>query len=229
MRLSIHRTFVSHIENWWWFAFAVLLSLLVVGVSFIGEIVQNADYTLPQRLRVSIMIIGLLALWGLALQKPILEQDFWRLFFFFSLMVYVLLMVPENRYELPSLWRVISYVIFVTIHVPCYMGMCIYGFCSKQIWKLPQDERIAPYIKFPHYKWVRRTKWFKKWLGFLKLSAAVVLIILCLTFIPLIIRNNRVLYRQGNPPEFYERMLKYRRTTIPQLHEFERLFPDYLW
>jgi hypothetical protein len=68
----------------------------------------------------------------------------------------------------------------------------------------------------------------RKQLGFLKLAGTAGVVIFCLTVVPAVIRNNRVVYIEGNPPEVYERMLKYRRTTISELREFERLFPSYL-
>jgi len=87
---------------------------------------------------------------------------------------------------------------------------------------------IVPMVNSQH-KWLRRKIWLRDNTGLLKLPAIVVVIILCLTFIPMIIRNNRVIYHQGCPPEFNTRLLKYRRTTITQLPEYERLFPNYLY
>jgi hypothetical protein len=108
------------------------------------------------------------------------------------------------------------------------MGLFIYAFRSKQIWEQAGLKPKTIPIVYSQYKWVRRKKWLKENIGLHKWLALVSLIIVCLTFIPMIIRNNRVIYPQGSPPEFYKRMLKYRRTTISQLPEFERLFPNYL-
>lgn len=114
------------------------------------------------------------------------------------------------------------------IIIPYYIGLFVYAFCSKQIWGEAEYKTSATYMKYPHYKWVRRKRWVRKNVGLFKWLAIVALIILCLTLIPMITRNIRVIYPQGHPPEFYKRMLEYRRTTIPQLPEFERLFPKYL-
>jgi hypothetical protein len=223
VKLLIHRKLVSQIKNWWWSVFALFLTMFF-GISFIGWIIQNTDLTILQRLQASVDIIGLLALWGLGLQRPIFQNIFWCLFFFVNLIIDVSCVIFGQRYELSLLWCLILYLVFLTVAVPYYIGIFIYAFRSKQIWKKEQDEPAAIYTEYPYHKWLRR----KRWLGFLKSSATVALIILCLTFIPEVIRNNRVVYPWGNPPRSYERMLKHRRTTIPELQEFERLFPNYL-
>jgi hypothetical protein len=216
-----------NIKNWWWFAAAVLLTLLLL-VSFVGGIIQNTNYTMLQRLHSSFYAVALLTLWGLSLQRRILEEGFWRLFFFFNLMVDVVFMIFDKRYALPFLWCVISYVTFGFVHLPCYIGMFIYAFGSRQVWGGGGHKPNSTYPAYPRFKWVRRKKWLRKRLGSLKWFATAAVIILCLTFIPLIIGNNRVVYPEGDPPEWHENRLKYRRTTIPELQEFERLFPNYL-
>jgi hypothetical protein len=223
MKFLILRKLLYPFKNWWWSAFALFLTVLF-GASFIRWIIQNADLTILQRLQASVDIIGLLALWGLGLQRPIFQRIFWRLFFFVNLIIDVSCVIFGPMYELSLLWCLIFLLVFLTVAVPYYIGIFVYAFCSKHIWKKQQDQPSAIYADYSYEKWLRR----KKRLSLLRTSAAVALIILCLTFIPEIIRNNRVVYPHGKPPEFFERMLKYRRTTIPELLQFERLFPGYL-
>jgi hypothetical protein len=218
---------MSKIKNWKWCAFALLLTVFF-GVPFVGGIIDNTDYTILERLQVSANILGLLAFWGLGLQKRVFQQLLWRLFFFIDASIFVLGMIFGKKYDVPLLWCVIFYLVLAAVTVPYYIGMFIYAFRSKQIWEETGQNSSPPYLDYPHFKWVRRKKWLRKRLGSLKWFATAAVIILCLTFIPLIIRNNRVLYPQGDPPECHEHMLKYRRTTIPELQEFERLFPNYL-
>jgi hypothetical protein len=197
------------------------------GILFVSGIIHNTYLTVLQRLSVSVNIFGLLAFWGLGLQKRIFRQYFWRLYFFIDALVFVLLLVFGRKYNVPLLWCIIFCLITAIVYVPYYIGMFIYAFRSKHIWEEAGYKPSAIYREYTHYPWLIK-KWFKQLAGFFKLPATVALVILCLTFIPAIIRNNRVIHPVGNSPKFYERMLKYRRTTIPELQEFERLFPNYL-
>lgn len=219
---------ISQIKNWKWFAFAVFITLLSV-VCFVFGIILNSYYTILERLCISAGCISLLAFWGLALQKRIFNRLFWRLFFFIDLFLSILCIVFSRRYwYLPLRWIIIFFIPQIVLGIPYYIGMFIYAFRSKQIWgQAALMPTIVPMVNSQH-KWLRRKIWFRENSGLFKLPAIAVVIILCLTFIPMIIRNNRVIYHQGCPPEFNTRMLKYRRTTIPQLPEFERLFPNYL-
>jgi len=223
----LKRKLISQIKNWKWFAFAVFTTLLL-GFIFVASIIINTYYPMLDRLAASINLVSLLAFWGLALQKRIFYQFFWRLFFFIEVLLLVLLLIFGPRYDLQLLWHIIIYVTSVLISILWYVGLFIYAFRSKQIWgQAGLMSKIVPMV-YSQYKWVRRKRWLRENACILKLPAIVAAIILCLTFIPMIIRNIRVIYPQGNPSEFYTRMLKYRRTTIPQLPEFERLFPNYL-
>ncbi|MHC4185652.1 MAG: hypothetical protein ACYSUC_10695 [Planctomycetota bacterium] len=226
MRLSIRRTFVPHIKNWRWTGFALFLTLLF-GIELVGGIVQNTHYTMLERLQGSFSIFGLLPLWGLALQKRIFQQLFWRLFFFIDASGCLLLLIFGQRYNLPLLWAVIIYVVAVVVTLTYYVGLFIYAFRSEQIWAAARRPRLT-YPDYPHLKWARRKQWLKNRVGLIKYFGISALTICCLTFVPLIIRNNRVIYPDGMPSERYEHMLEYRRTTIPELEEFERLFPCYL-
>jgi hypothetical protein len=218
---------MSKINNWKWCAFALLLTVLF-GATFIGTIIDNTDLTILERLQASVSIVGLLAFWGLGLQKRIFQKVFWRLFLFVDASILFLCMISGKKHELPVLVCVIVYLVIAAVTIPYYIGMFIYAFRSKQIWGETEHRSSPTYLNYPHLKWVRRKRWLRKRLGSLKWFAIVTVIILCLTFIPLIIRNNRVIYSEGEPPEWHQDMLKYRRTTIPELQEFENLFPNYL-
>jgi hypothetical protein len=201
---------------------------LWLGFPFVGGIIVNIYYSLLERLGLSVHLISLLALWGLALQKKFFYQFFWRLLFFIDVLLFVLLLIFGPRYDLPLLWCIIILSTSVVISILWYMGLFIYAFRSKHIWEQAGLKPKTKPIVYSQYKWVRRKKWLKEHTGLLIWPVIVVVIILCLTFIPIIIRNNRVIYPKGYPPEFYKHILKYRRTTIHQLPEFERLFPNYL-
>jgi hypothetical protein len=181
-----------------------------------------------ERLQCSFGILGLLALWALGLEKRIFQQLFWRLFFFIDASVCLLAVIFGREYDLPLLWCVVLYVVSAAVTLPYYIGLFIYAFRSKHIWVAPGERPGRTYPHYQHFKWARRKQWLKGTLGLLKWCAISALVICCLTFVPLIIRNNRVIYPEGMPPEWYEHMLEYRRTTIPELGEFERLFPCYL-
>jgi hypothetical protein len=224
MGLLIHRKLVSQIKNWRWCAFAIFLTLFCV-ICFILGIIYNTYYTLLERLHFSVDILSLLALWGLGLQKRILSRLFWRILFFIHALLCVLCLIYGTKYDLPLMWCVIIHVADAMILIPYWIGLFIYAFRSKHIWGEAGHRPKAVSMVYSQYKWVRR----KRWLEFLKFPAIVALIILCLTFIPMIIRNNRVCYPEGCPPQFNEHMFRYRRTTIPQLQEYERLFPKYLF
>jgi hypothetical protein len=224
---SIIRKLISQIKNWKWFAFAIFMTLWF-GFPFVGGIIVNTYYPLLLRLGISVNLISLLAFWGLALQKKFFYQFFWRLFIFIDVLLFVLMLLFDPKYDLPLLWCIIILSTSVVISILWYMGLFLYAFRSKQIWEQAELKPKTIPIVYSQYKWVRRKKWLKENIGLLIWPVIVVVIILCLTFIPMIIRNNRVIHPQGNPPEFYTRMLEYRRTTIPQLPEFERLFPNYL-
>jgi hypothetical protein len=227
MKLSIRRTFVSHIKSWWWTGFAFFLTLLF-GITFMGSVIQNTYFTMLERLQASFSVFGLLPLWALGLEKRMFQRLLWRLFFFIDASVCLLAVIFGRRYDLPLLWCVVLTVVYAAVTVPYYIGLFIYAFRSKQIWAPARRPRVT-YPDYPHLKWARRKQWFRSKLALLKSSATAALIILCLTLIPAIVRNNRVVYsHEGEPPEWHEHMLEYRRTTIPELEEFERLFPCYL-
>jgi hypothetical protein len=198
------------------------------GATLVAGIIENTYFPMLERLHLSVNIVSLLAFWGLGLQKRIFQQFFWRLFFFIDALLFVLLLIFGRKIDLPLLWCIIMYLIIIIVIVPYYIGMFIYAFRSKQIWGQAEIKPKTTPMVYSQYRWVRRKKWLRENAGLLMLPVIVLVIILCLTFIPMIIRNNRVIYPQGSPPEFFMRMLKYRRTTIPQLPEFERLFPNYL-
>jgi hypothetical protein len=222
---SIIRKLISQIKNWKWFAFALFMTLWL-GFPFVGGIIINTYYPFLQRLGLSVHLISLLAFWGLALQKKFFYQFFWRLFIFIDILLFVLMLLFDPEYDLPLLWCIIILSTSVVISILWYMGLFIYAFRSKQIWgQAGLIPKTVPMV-YSQYKWIRRKKWLRENAGLIMLPAIVLVIILCLTFIPMIIRNNRVIYPLGCPPG--TRMLKYRRTTIPQLPEFERLFPNYL-
>lgn len=220
----IHRNILSRIKNWWWFSFAFFLTLLF-GLSFIGGIIQNIDWTLLERLGISLNIVSLLVFWGLGLQKPFFHKLFWRLFLFFNILVDVLNAIFGEKYDFSILWCVIVYIIMAIVYVPYYIGLFIYAFKSRQIWEIAEDKPNAANVRLPNYRKSRR----KRFRTLLKLYSTIILIILCLTLIPLVIRNNRVIYPDGNFPQAIRHMIEYRRNTIPELREFERLFPDYLY
>jgi hypothetical protein len=217
---------VSHIKNWKWFAFSIFMTLWL-GFSFVSDIIVNTYYPFLLRLAISVDLISLLAFWGLALQKKFFYQFFWRLFFFIDVLLFVLCLIFGPKYDLSLLWCIIIYGTSVVFGILWYMGLFIYAFRSKQIWgKAGLKPKTIP-IVYTQYKWVRRKKCLRENIGLLKWPVIVVVIILCLTFIPIIIRNNRLIYPKGYSPEFDKHILKYRRTTIHQLPEFERLFPNY--
>lgn len=224
---SIIRKLISPVKNWKWFVFAIFITLFL-GFPFVGGIIINAYYPLWLRLGTSVNLISLLAFWGLALQKKFFYQFLWRLFFFIEVLLFVLCFIFGPKYDLPLLWYMIIYGISVVISILWYMGLFIYAFRSKQIWEQEELKPKTKPIVYSQYKWVRRKKWLRENIGLHKWLAIAPLIIVCLTLIPIITYNIRVIHPQGFPPEFYKRMLKYRRTTIPQLQEFERLFPNYL-
>lgn len=224
---SIIRKLISQIKNWKWFAFAIFLTLLF-GATFVAGIIESTYFPTLERLHLSVNILSLLAFWGLGLQKRIFQQLFWRLFFFIDALLFVLLLIFGRKIDLPLLWCIIMYLIMIIVIVPYYIGMFIYAFRSKQIWgQVELKPKTIPMV-YSQYKWVRRKKWLRENISLYKWYVIATLIIVCLTLIPMIIRNNRMIYPQGSPPEFFMRMLKYRRTTIPQLPQFERLFPNYL-
>lgn len=227
MRLPILRKLTSWIKNWWWSGFAFFLTMLWMG-SFIFGIIQNTHFTMLERFACSVDILGLLALWGLGLQKRIFQQFFWQLFIFIKASLLILYMVFSKNYDLPLLWWIMIFFVDAIVTLPYYIGLFIYAFCSRQIWEGVEHKPVATYGKLPIYKCQRKEQRYKKCLVGLKLSAKVTLIILCLILIPLIISNNRIIVPHANPSEYYEHMLKYRRTTIPELKEFESLFPNYL-
>jgi len=227
VKFFIHLKLASRIKNWKWCAFAVFLTVLF-GVSFVGGVITNIDYYMVERLQCSVSLLGLLAFWGLGLEKRFFYQLFWKLFLFIDALLLVLVMIFGKKYNLPLSWCVISLLIQAIVTVPYYIGMFIYAFGSKQIWGEAERKPTTTRLDYPHFRWIRRKEWFKEKTGILKCFAIATIIIFFLAGIPLIIRNNRVVYPQGEPPECYEHMLKYRRTTIRELREFERLFPKYL-
>jgi hypothetical protein len=199
-----------------------------LGFTFVGDIIINAYYPLWLRLGTSVNLISLLAFWGLALQKKFFYQFLWRLFFFIEVLLFVLCFIFGPKYDLPLLWYIIIYGISVVISILWYMGLFIYAFRSKQIWGQAELKPKTIPIVYSQYKWVIRKKWLKDNIGLFIWPVIVVVIILCLTFIPMIIRNNRLICPKGYSPYLDRHILKYRRTTIHQLPEFERLFPNYL-
>lgn len=223
----IIRRLMSKVKNWKWFAFAVFLTLLF-GITFVAGIIENTYFPTLERLHLSVNILSLLVFWGLGLQKRIFRRFFWRIFFFIDALVFVVLIIFGRKYDFPLLWCIIIWLIIAIVYVPYYIGMFIYAFRSKQIWGQAEHRQGEIFPPYSIYRWARRKSWLKEHVRFLKTPAIVALIILFLIFIPMIIRNIRIIYPQGQPPEYYKRILKYRRTTIPQLKEFERLFPNYL-
>jgi len=181
-----------------------------------------------ERFGFSFSIIGLLVFWGLAFQKKIFNSLFWKIFFFFDILLFILCIFSSTRYNLPLLWLVIMYFIGLSIHLIYYIGMFIYAFCSKQIWETYEHKSKKEYMDYPyHFKWQRKQIFYKQLLKHFSLYGGLVLIILSLTLIPIVIYNNRIIYPEGNSPEHFKNMLQYRRTNIPELKEFEQLFPKY--
>jgi hypothetical protein len=221
------RKLISQVKNWKWFAFSIFMTLWL-GFPFVGGIIVNTYYPFLLRLGLSVNVISLLAFWGLALQKKFFYQFFWRLFIFIDVLLFVLCLIFGPKYDLPLLWCIIIYATSVVFSILWYMGLFIYAFRSKQIWEQAGLKPKTKPIVYSQYKWVRKKKWLKEHTGLLIWPVIVVVIILSLTFIPMIIRNNRVIYPEGYSPYFDRHILKYRRTTIHQLPEFERLFPNYL-
>jgi hypothetical protein len=202
---------------------------LYFWASFIVAIICNAYLTLPERLGISIGIVSLLAFWGLALQKRIFSRLFWQLLFCVDVLLLGQYVVYGQKPDFPSLWWLIVYVISMLINIPYFIACFIYAFRSRHIWEggEPKPE-IAPVI-YPHDRKFRRKELLARYLRTLTVVIGTSLIILCLTFGPIIIRNNRVCYPEEYSPRYIEHILEYRRTTIPQLEVFERLFPNYLY
>ncbi len=220
MTLLIYQKIVSCIKNHWWLGFALFLTILW-GILYVLGIVWNNHFTMLERFVCSTDIFGLLALWGLGLQKRFFKQLFWQLFIFINASLFILAIIFGRENEPSPLGVTIMSLTLTIVYIPYYTGLFIYAFRARQIWNEAGYEQ-----NYPHYKWAKLLN--KKLPSVFKSSVTAVLIIMCLTFIPVIIINNRIIYPIANPPEVFEHMLKYRRTTIPELQEFERLFPNYL-
>jgi len=216
------------IKNWRWAAFAIFLTLLF-GVCFILGIIRNSYFNLPERLYFSVYILSLLALWGLGLQRRIFSRLFWRVLFFVHVLLFGLCLIYGVKYDVPLLWCVIFSVIEAMILIPYWIGLFIYAFRSKHIWAGQDHKTITTLVMYPRDRKLRRMEPLERCTQSIKSLIAISFIIVCLTFAPIIIRNNRVCYPEEYAPRYIEHMFKYRRTTIPQLKEFERLFPNYLY
>lgn len=227
MKSLSHRKLGLQIKNWKWCAFAILLTLLF-GSSFVAAIILNTYVTVLERLQMSVSFIALLAFWGLALQKAILRRRFWQVFFFVDSSLFVLGIIFDPEYHLPVLWIVLLFLITIAVCVPYYIGLIIYAFRSKAIWEETVTTSSIPSPQYWSKRWVRRRQVFKKCVYALRLYGVIALVLACMTLIPMIIRNNRMICPWGSPPEHFQHMLKYRRTTIPQLEQFEQLFPRFL-
>jgi len=202
---------------------------LYLGVWFILGIIRNSYFNLPERLYFSVYILSLLALWGLGLKRRIFCRIFWRLLFFVHVLLFILCLIYGVEYDVPLLWCAILSIIETMILILHWIGLFIYAFRSKHIWQGQDHKPITTIVMYPRDRKSGRMGLLERCSQLLKLLIPVSLIILCLTFAPMIILNNRVCYPEGNLPRFIEHMFKYRRTTIPQLKEFELLFPNHLY
>jgi hypothetical protein len=223
---------ISKIKNRKWFAFAVFLTLFW-GTAFILGIVWNAHYTIVERFYIPIALIGLLAMWGLGLEKQIFSKAFWCSFLFIDIIGNILCRIFDREYQIPLFWNIIIHSLDAVTTIPYYIGVIIYAFRSKQIWGEGEEKPIATsneHTDYPHLKRARRKRKLKKFLLSLKPYVIATFIVLSMALMTLIVYNNRIVFPAAYQPEypFIQPILKYRRTTITELQEFEQLFPNYL-
>lgn len=223
----MHSKLVSRIGSWRWGAFAILLTL-VIGVLFIGRTISNTYWNLLGRLQISVGILTLPAFWGLALRRRILSRLFWRFLFFVNAVLLVLWLIFGKRHDLPLRWCITIHVINAMILIPFWVGLLIYAFGSKHIWEHGNHRLGIPPVVYHHDRIFRKEDMLRRFTQSLKFPVMILSIFLVLTFGPVVIRNNRIAYPTGCPPEQFETLFNYRRTTIPQLKEYERLFPNHL-
>lgn len=204
----------------WWITCAAVFTLLFGGI-FISGIITNSDVSILGRFFCAINIFGLLAFWGLALQRGFLGKKFWQCFFVVTIAVDVLYrFFGPQHYHFP----VVLVVIGELLDMFYLAGEFVYAFYSKRIWQ-EYDKHIDKY-----YDTYTISTWYdEKFNRWLKLGIVPIVTILTLALIPEIVYNNRALYAclKHNSHEYYQPMLEHRRKSIPEICEFEQLFPNY--
>lgn len=202
-----------------WLVFSIAFTV-VFGGSWIWGIIKNAPATIPGTFVSATNVFGLIALWGLGLQRRFLERRFWLCFFVIDVAATVLqIFFGRAYYIIPPVIVATAWSMQILYHI----GIFAYAFCSKHIWQssgkhspqadITDDAGVLPQRNPHHLR---------------KLIVGPGLIILALTLAPVIIHNNRTVCPAAQFPEFYQPMLEHRRKQIPQIVEFERLFPNYL-
>ncbi len=219
--------FLPVVKNWWWFIYAVAVTLTLIA-AFVFEFIQNSEITFLWQLGMSFNFVSLLAFYGLGLEKPFLNKFFWRFLFFFQIFISIIYTFVDYRYHSNNRnyppWYIAIGIIYTVFFILYYVGFFNYSFKSAQIWQTPEDSN-SPETAYPNSR-KNRIKRFK---NAVKQDSLVCAVIICLTFIPFIIQNNRHIHTYSQYPENEKQLFDYRKQTIPELRDFDRLFPNYTY
>ena len=118
----------------WWTSVAAILTFLFLGGMFTEIIIDKSKLSFIQYTERTFNCIGVLPLWGLGLQRKLLNERFWRLFFLVDAVLFVVAQITiddpaTHKYPLALILSLI-----VLIFTPNFIGIYLYAFRSDKLW-----------------------------------------------------------------------------------------------
>ncbi|MFH2138786.1 MAG: hypothetical protein ABII88_09775 [Candidatus Omnitrophota bacterium] len=140
-------------KHYGWILFALIYTFIVCKGVCLGLAklpLNNLDKVLG-----ILHLFGALAIWGYALKKKIVFQEFWRFYLIVDFMVYLLdsWIIPNPKLHHYPLEMTLPSTLLIAL--PYYIAMFRYGFASKEIWGHVDDKKS---IKKPLFDVLRKNK-----------------------------------------------------------------------
>ncbi len=139
----------------WKFYFWVLTPLMVAGTAF--AIAESLGFLLPDEgdpafsnpwnwldwLDTFIIGVSLVGLFGIAYQKTIGNQSFWKRWFIFILIfdtAYAVYEYNTGVFDTVGMWRPeITFPLLIAFFIPYYVALYLYGYKSEELWNPPTN------------------------------------------------------------------------------------------
>lgn len=133
----------------WKFYFWVITPLMVAGTGLaiaesLGFLLDEGDpffdepWTWLDWLDTFIISVSLIGLFGIAYQKTIGKQIFWKRWFVFVIIFDIAYIINDYRngiYGTEDMWRPeIVFPLLIIIVLPYYIGLYLYAFKSDAVW-----------------------------------------------------------------------------------------------
>ena len=122
----------------WWKIYFFLLVLLTLAIIAWAVLAEPGVFTLTEFIDLVLSLIGLVCLFGLAFNKAIGQQVFWRYFFYVNMVSSLIFMIAFPIFGIEVYGEVsefnLEFGIGVLLVLPLIWGSYLYGYRRGMLW-----------------------------------------------------------------------------------------------